>query len=245
MDPAEFDKMAEVEESNWWFRGRRRMVNSWVARRHAERGPLRMLDVGCATGISLQSLGEFGEVRGLDISEETIRLCRARGEERIVRGDAQALPFRDQSFDVVLALDALEHLPDDAAAIREIRRVARPDALILVTVPAFMFLWSPHDDAYHHLRRYTRPELQSRLTAGGLRIRKLSYHSMCVMPPVYLLRRYKAWRGGESGAQSDFFLPLPGPVESLLYGIMRTEAALMRLASLPFGVSLFAACEPA
>ena len=176
MDSAEFDKMFEVEESNWWYRGRRDLVLGWVERFHRARGPLRILDIACATGMSFRFLGQYGDVRGIDISEETIRLCRKRGIDRIVRGDAMKLPFRDGSFDAVLALDALEHFDDDRTAITEIRRVARDDALILITVPAYQFLWSDHDEAYHHKRRYTRKELGSKLREQGLSIRKLSYY---------------------------------------------------------------------
>jgi ubiquinone/menaquinone biosynthesis C-methylase UbiE len=246
VDTAEFDKMFEVEETNWWYRGRRHLVTKWVKRRHEQLGrPLRILDVACATGMSFRFLSSYGDVRGIDISQETIRLCKTRGIDRIVQCDAMKLPFRDGSFDVILALDALEHFPDDALAIREIRRVAKPDALVLVTVPAFMFLWSPHDVAYHHFRRYTRGELGRKLRAGGLSLQKLSYYSMSVLPPVFAMRKLRgmAQAKGEE-AHSDFFMKLPGPLESLLYGIMRTEIGLMDAVSLPFGVSLFCAAQP-
>lgn len=246
MDTAEFDKMFEVEETNWWYRGRRALVSRWVRRHFERRGrPLRILDVACATGMSFRFLSRYGDVRGVDISRETIRLCKARGIDRIVQCDAMKLPFRDESFDLVLALDALEHFPDDSLAIREIRRVARPDALALVTVPAFMFLWSPHDVAYHHFRRYTRGELRSKLEAGGFAPRKLSYYSMAVLPPVFVMRRLRRAAHKDGPAHSDFFLKLPRPLESLLYGVMRAEIALMDAVSLPFGVSLFCAASPA
>jgi len=244
MDTTEFDKMFEVEETNWWYRGRRHLVTGWIERHHAEKGPLRMLDVACATGMSFRFLSRFGSVRGVDISEETIRLCRRRGIDRIVLGDAMRLPFADASFDVVLALDALEHFEDDAAAIAEIRRVARPDALVLITTPAFMFLWSPHDEAYHHVRRYTKPQLGERLRAGGLALQKLSYYSMALLPPVYVMRKARALLSRGRPAHSDFFLSLPRPVEAGLFALMRTELALMKAVDLPFGVSLFCAARP-
>ena len=243
MDTAEFDKMFEVEETNWWYRGRRHLVTKWVKRHFERQGrPLRILDIACATGMSFRFLSQYGDIRGIDISEETIRLCKQRGIDRIVRCDAMKLPFRDGSFDVILALDALEHFPDDRLAIREIRRVARPDALVLVTVPAFMFLWSPHDVAYHHFRRYTRGELGRKLREGGLSPRKLSYYSMSVLAPVFAMRKLRqAKRKEGEAAHSDFFLELPRPLEAMLYGVMRAEIGLMDAVSLPFGVSLFCA----
>ncbi len=251
MDTAEYDKMFEVEETNWWYRGRRALVSKWVrrhfeAQREAQGRRLKILDIACATGMSFRFLSQYGDIRGIDISHETIRLCKTRGIDRIVQCDAMKLPFREESFDVVLALDALEHFPDDELAIREIRRVARPGALVLVTVPAYRFLWSPHDVAFHHFRRYTRGELGRKLRAGGLAPRRLSYYSMSVLPVVFAMRRLRALAQKDGAAShSDFFLALPRPLEALLYGVMRTEIGLMDAVSLPFGVSLFCASAPA
>lgn len=244
MDTAEFDKMFEVEKTNWWYRGRRRLVSGWLARHHAKFGRLRMLDIATATGMSFENWSRFGDIRGVDISEETIRLCRTRGVDRIVLGDAMRLPFRDQSFDAIMALDALEHFEDDHLAMEEIRRVARPHALILITVPAFMALWSDHDVAYHHHRRYTRKELGSKLEQHGMRLRKLSYYSMTLLPPVYFMRKFRSRKAKGEQAHSDFFLQLPRPVESVLGGIMNSEIGLMNAINLPFGVSLFCAAQP-
>ena len=245
MDTAEFDKMFEVEETNWWYKGRRKLVTRWIESHHQEKGPLHMLDIASATGMSFKFLSKYGAVHGVDISEETIRLCKQRGIEGFVRGDAMKLPFKDQSFDVIMALDALEHFEDDHAAIQEIRRVARPDALILITVPAFMFLWSHHDEAYQHMRRYTRRELGGKLRQHGLHPRKLTYYSMSLLPPVFLMRKLRSLGSRNEAARSDFFLKLPRPVEALLGGIMNTEISLLRSFNLPFGVSLFCAATPA
>ncbi|MBL8841612.1 MAG: class I SAM-dependent methyltransferase [Planctomycetes bacterium] len=243
MEAAEFDKILEVEEANWWYRARRALVAKWLAKRRAQVGrPLEILDIACAAGMSFRHFSAFGNLRGVDISAETIRLCKGRGIDRIVQCDAMKLPFKAGSFDVVLALDALEHLPDDAAGIAEMRRVARDDAQLIVTVPAFQSLWSPHDVAFHHFRRYSRPELRRKLAAGGLAVDKLSYYSTAVFPPVFALRKLRRATASDGAATSDFFLSLPRPLEALLYAVMRAEIALMDFVNLPFGVSLFAAC---
>ena len=245
MDHAEFDKMFEVEETNWWYRGRRALVTPWIECHHQAHGSLRILDIASATGISFRMFGKYGAVHGLDISDETIRLCHQRGVRGLVQGDAERLPFRDNSFDVVMALDALEHFRDDHAAMAEIYRVARPHALVLITVPAFMFLWSPHDEAYHHMRRYTRGELSSKLQQHQFQLHKISYYSMTLMPPVFVMRKWRSiLQKKEETAHSDFFLSLPRPVEAMLYGIMRTEIGMMNAVNLPFGVSLFCAATP-
>jgi SAM-dependent methyltransferase len=247
VERGEYDKILKVEERNWWYRARRVLVARELRRRREELGrPLRILDIACAAGMSFRHFAEFGEVRGVDLSAETMRLCKARGFDRVVQCDAMRLPFRDESFDAVLSLDALEHLPDDAAGVAEMRRVARRDALLVVTVPALMALWSPHDVAFHHHRRYARAELKRKLEAGGLAVERISYWSTAVLPPVWALRKLRraAARSGEA-ATSDFFLALPRPLEALLYGVMRAEIALMRLVDLPLGVSLFARCARA
>src|SRR5262245_48436956 len=118
--------MFAIEETHWWYRGRRALVRDALDRWAPARRPLALLDVACATGMSFRFLADYGGIRGLDISDETIRLCAARGIDRIVKGDAVQLPFADGSFDVVLALDAFEHFDDDVGAMREARRVLKP-----------------------------------------------------------------------------------------------------------------------
>jgi SAM-dependent methyltransferase len=144
-----------------------------------------------------------------------------------VKGDAMRLPFGAGSFDVVLALDAFEHFEDDVAAMRETLRVLRPGGLLVCTVPAFMALWSPHDEAYHHHRRYRRPLLVERLGAAGYRIERSSYSSMALFLPVLALRRWRRWRGEKPGESpsSDFSVPFPAPVEWLAGAITSAEGS--------------------
>ena len=240
MDTAEFDRMFQVEETNWWYRSRRLLVRRAVEveRRRAGR-PLRILDVACATGMSFRFLSDLGKITGIDISSETIHFCGLRGIHDIVQCDAMALPFREGSFDLVLALDACEHFEDDVKAMKEMVRVLRPGGAAVVTVPAFMFLWSPHDDAFHHVRRYTRGELRTKLRGAGFSPERISYYSFFLLPPVYLFRKIRSCGAKGKEKHSDFFVPLPAPVEGSLRGVMAVERFLMRFLNLPFGVSLF------
>lgn len=240
MNTAEFDRMFELEESHWWYRGRRALVRAALDRWAPPRRPLQILDLACATGGSMRFLGDYGTVRGIDISEETIRLCRRRGVATIVRGDALKLPFRGERFDVVLALDAFEHFEDDRAAMAEVYRVLRPGGLLVATVPAFMLLWSPHDEAYHHFRRYRKAQLRARLEDAGFHTERVSYSSMALFLPVLGLRRLRALRPRPvEEATSDFAVPMPWPLEPLAALITRAETALEKRVDLPFGVSLY------
>ncbi len=240
MNTAEFDRMFAIEETHWWYKGRRALVKAALDRYAPARRPLKILDLACATGMSFRFLADYGEIRGIDISEETIRLCSKRGIDRIVQGDALRLPFREGAFDVVLALDAFEHFEDDVAAMREVHRVLRPGGTLVATVPAFMALWSPHDEAYHHHRRYRRPQLRGRLEQAGFRCERMSYSSMALFLPVWLLRKLRGLGGTPAEeAESDFAVPMPAPLEWLAGAITRTEVAIEKTVDLPFGVSLY------
>jgi SAM-dependent methyltransferase len=244
LDPKEFQVQYEIEESHWWFRARRRLVRRFAEKVHRECGrPLRILDVACATAMSFRFLSDLGSIRGLDISTETIHFARERGIDRIVRGDAQKMPFLDGSFDLVVALDAFEHFPDDAGSMAEARRVLSRGGALICTVPAFMALWSPHDDAFHHLRRYRRPELRQKLVGAGFQIERLSYYSMFLTPPLYLFRKTRQFFGKGKEARSDFTVPIPRVIEWGLAGLMGTEAGLMRFLNLPLGASLIGLCR--
>ena len=242
MNTAEFDRMFAIEETHWWYRGRRALVRHALDTHADGRRPLKILDVACATGMSFRFLADYGSIRGIDISEETIRLCGQRGIDRIVRADAMSLPFIEGSYDVVLALDAFEHFEDDVSAMAEVFRVLRPGGLLVVTVPAFMALWSPHDEAYHHMRRYRRPQLRERLESVGFVTERMSYTTMSLFLPVWTLRRLRALNPKPAEeAESDFALKLPRPVEWLADVVTRTELAVEKRVDLPFGVSLFGA----
>ena len=148
------------------------------------------------------------------------------------------MPFADGSFDLVLALDAFEHFPEDTESMREVSRVLAPEGALICTVPAFMSLWSPHDEAFHHLRRYTRKELKGKLTDQALDVRRISYYSFFLAPPLFVFRKLRALLGRNKEATSDFNVPIPRPVEWGLSGLMRVEAALLRVVDMPFGASL-------
>lgn len=257
MNTAEFDLMFGIEETHWWYRGRRGLVRMALDAHAPRQRPLQVLDVACATGMSFRFLSDYGQIRGVDISDETIRYCGMRGIDRIVKADAMKLPFGSGSYDVVLALDAFEHFDDDLAAMRETFRVLRPGGVLIATVPAFMSLWSPHDDAYHHKRRYRRPQFRQRLVAAGFTVERVSYSTMTLFIPVFLLRRWRRLReGATDGARqdvpsapgahdqvqvaSDFSVPFPRPIEMMASAITSAEVALERHLNLPFGVSLLA-----
>lgn len=229
--------MFEVEESHFWFVATRRVVMDVLA---AGLGPgvagARVLDLGCGTGYTLTCLPPSARGVGIDRSAHALALATRRGlAGRLVQGDVQRLPFADGAFDAVLALDVLEHLPDDAAAAREIARVLRPGGCAVVTVPAFRFLWSRHDEALSHLRRYRLGEVSKVLDSAGLTVERSSYYNFWLFPLVAAVRLVGRLRPGAEG-RTDVSVP-PAAVNRLLTAVLASERHLLRRGSLPVGVS--------
>jgi SAM-dependent methyltransferase len=237
-----------VEDVHWWFVGRRRILlqvlGKYLGRDSAE--PRRILDVGCGTGTMLSHLASFGKAQGVDIDEEAVGYCLERGLTDVRLGEAAKLPFDDGSFDLVTALDVVEHLDDDVGALREMRRVLRPGGRILVTVPAFRFMWGDQDEVNQHKRRYVASELRDRLRAAGFDVVRVSYMNVFMFAPIAalrLLRRVQRRVRPRIAQESDFRYPAPGPVNFLLGGIFGAEAQIVKRFDIPFGVSIVALAQ--
>jgi SAM-dependent methyltransferase len=228
----------QLENGHWWFEGRRAVMWALLGRAGV-RDCARMLDAGCGTGRNLQEFGRLGPAAGVDPSPEAIDFCRQRGIEGVTRGTIEHLEFPDGAFDLILATDVLEHLRDDRAALRELRRVAAPGANLLCTVPAYRWLWSGHDDEHHHFRRYTLRELRAALRAGGWRPVAESYFNSVLLPPIAAVRLLaRRSRRDPQAARPDLRLT-PPVLNGLLAQPMRAEAALIgRGLRLPAGVSI-------
>jgi SAM-dependent methyltransferase len=230
--------MAELERDHWWFRGRAVLVRALVERECAARGgPVdRLVDVGSGTGALLAQLRPLArEAVGVEVDDEALALARSRGLD-VREAQAGALPFADGSVDVVTSFDVLEHLDDDVAAGREIRRVLRPGGAAIVTVPAYSWLWTEHDVRHHHRRRYTRRSLRRTLAAAGLDVRRSGY-LMALLLPLALAERLlaRALRRPPRGLS----LP-PRALNALLLRIVLAERRPVLAGGFPFGLTVFA-----
>lgn len=240
MDDFVYQEHASVEREHWWFQGRRRVVAS-VLRRHLGIAPggRKILDVGSGTGEMLDMLRDFGDVRGLDMSPKAVSYCRARfGDDVDVR--LGRVPEDLSPADVVTAFDVIEHLDDDAGALREIHAVLPPGGHFICTVPAFEFLWSGHDVVNHHKRRYTRRTLRRRLRTAGFEVDRISYFNTLFFPLVVGVRLVR--RRTSAPPVSDITLPSPR-VNSILMRMFASERWLLNRVNLPVGVSLVAVCH--
>ena len=157
-----------VDEHHWWYRGRRRIIRAELERLPLPADAL-VLDAGCGSGRTLAGPRRLRQASGIELDEDAAEVARSRGHGEVRVGRLEELPWPDASFDLITCLDVIEHTPDDRTALRELHRVCRPGGWLLVTVPAYPALWSLHDEANHHYRRYSRAALRSAAAAlpGG------------------------------------------------------------------------------
>jgi SAM-dependent methyltransferase len=243
MDREQYDKLAWLEDRSWWFRLKRAIVFDWLDRewtRSGISGDRTIVDLGCGAGGTLTRLPFAATAIGLEYDQEEVQEAKRRGVKRLVRGNAGSLPFRSSSCDAILMLDVLEHLADDRSALSEVHRALSSDGFLLATVPAHPFLWSPHDEAFHHERRYRRPELIEKLLDAGFQPTRISYAFATAFPLACLIRPVKRIlaRAGFSDDRADDFRLLPVQLENLAYAVTHWEAVWLREHALPFGLSL-------
>jgi SAM-dependent methyltransferase len=236
MEEHVYRQLYELEDTHWWFRGRRAVIHALLGREPLPDHP-RELDAGCGTGRNIREYAQLGETAGVDPSPDAVAFCHARGLAQVIRSGVEQLPFEDGAFDLVAATDVLEHIPDDLGAAHELRRVTKPGGSLLITVPAYQWLWSQHDDSHHHQRRYTLRRLRAVLTAAGWRPLVQTYFNSILLAPIAAVRLVS----GEQ-QRSDYDLA-PKPLNEALYLPMRTEAAFIaRGGRLPAGVSIGMVC---
>jgi SAM-dependent methyltransferase len=230
----------EAENRHWWYRGRRTVLEGAIAGLGLP-VPARILDAGCGSGRNMVELARLGTVTGIELSETSVALARQRDVGEIVAGSVLEMPFADDSFDLAVSLDVIEHLEDDLTALRELRRVLAPGGALLVTVPAYQWLWSGHDKINHHYRRYTRRSLQRVAEQAGWQQLRTTYFNSLLLPAAIVLRVLdRVNRGKTTESSLDLWVP-PAPVNWLLERPLALEAALIAHGGrIPAGLSLLA-----
>ncbi|HEV2033372.1 MAG TPA: methyltransferase domain-containing protein [Candidatus Dormibacteraeota bacterium] len=231
-----------MEDVHWWFVGRRRILltilNRYIGA--GTQGGRRILDVGCGTGTMLIYLARFGNAQGVDIDEEAIEYCHARGLTQVSQSAADSLPFSNDTFELVTVLDVIEHIDDDVGVLREVRRVLRPGGRLLVTVPAYMFLWGRQDRVNLHKRRYVAPELRKRLQSAGFEVERLTYLNAFMFPAIAAIRLISRLLPAPAENTSDFAFPAPRPLNAVLSAVFGSERYILSRLNIPFGVSIMA-----
>lgn len=242
MKTRDYQELYDLEESYWWFVGRRLLVRQMVER-YAGRADLRLLDAGCGTGGTLSRMVGLGDLHGFDYSEFALAFCRRRGFSLLAAGDLTALPYRTAAFDTVLSCDVLEHVPDDHLGLAEMVRTLRPGGHLVLTLPAHAFLWSEHDEALAHRRRYSARQVRKMLEEAGLEVVKLSPVVTVAFLPILLFRLLQRLRPHRSDEPKTDLRRLPRPLNNLLIDLLRFENWLLRRLNLPVGTSLVAVAK--
>lgn len=244
MDLSAYRTTFERETTYWWYVARLEILDELLERSVRGQRDMRVLNLGCGTGATSERFSRYGRVVSLDYAREALDFGRERGLGWLTQAHAQTIPFVDESFDVVIALDVLEHLDDDAQSLREIWRVLRPNGTCLVTVPAYDLMWSGMDDVGHHRRRYVRKQLVEGISGSGLETVEASYFNTLLFP-VALLERMLEKVCGSQISGDDFLPRLPECVNSLLSRIFSLERHWLEYWSFPFGLSIMVAARRA
>jgi SAM-dependent methyltransferase len=240
MEEGAYAEMYGLEDAHWWFRGRRAVIRALLD--HAKLPPkVRLLDAGCGTGRNLVEFGSLGSAAGVDPSADAVAFCQERGLHDVRQAGLETLPFGPGEFDLLLACDVLEHVEDDGGALTELRRVASAGGMLLITVPAYQWMWTEHDVQLHHFRRYTLRNLRFRVRDAGWDLVRATYFNSMALPLVAAARlaeRPSSRRGhtdlDRTPAILNGVLELPMKLEAIMIG---------HGARLPAGVSLGMLCR--
>ena len=237
MERIVYDRMAELDTRHWWYRARREVLAALIARAVKPPKDARILEIGCGTGHNLSMLGQFGHVDAIELDEAARDVASARLGRPVLGARLPGLDgVPEASYDMVALLDVLEHVEEDRESLRSIARRLKPGGAILITVPAFQWMWSAHDVVNHHQRRYYKRTLNAAIADAGLKADFVGYFNSILFPLAAAARLAGRLTGKEEG--DDKLQPKPvNAVFETLFGLERHA-----IARLPFtpGVSIAA-----
>jgi SAM-dependent methyltransferase len=238
MDQTTYEIESQIEQTHWWFVGRRKLFKHMITELGLSQCAA-VLDIGTSTGTNLRLLNDMGftNVTGLDFYDEAIHWCAKKGLGVVQKGDICNIPYPDESLDLVLATDIIEHVDNDKLALREIHRVLKKNGRVLLTVPAFKSLWGRQDEVSQHKRRYRKKELQIKLEHAKLKNLECFYFNYLLFVPIWLVRQLlKIFRiQVKSENQINF-----GLMNKIFGSIFIFDIFTARIVSPCFGVSILA-----
>lgn len=235
-----YREMYELEDKYWWHIAKRDLVRMLIQNSGIDMAKSIYMDIGCGTGRLMEEMQKgFGwkKVTGVDGSGEALRFCKKRGLVNVSKGDfEEKLPAKSASVDVATCLDVIEHIENEKVIMSEIFRVLKPGGILVVTVPAYQFMWTYWDDMLFHKRRYTKNDMAGKLAKVGFKIEKSTYAFSFLFPPAVLVRIAKSLIVSLR-SRSDF-APLPSFVEATFKTLSKWERGLIGKMNIPFGLSV-------
>jgi len=235
-----YTQMSLLEDKHWWFVGRRKIIESILDKFYKKPASNKILEIGCGTGGNLALLSKYGTLTAIELYDEAIEIAAKKNICPIHKG---SLPDNLQlvdKFDLICMLDVLEHIEDDSGALNNLASQLNSNGMLLITVPAYMFLWSTHDEIAHHQRRYTQKELEGIIVKGGLKIKYSTYFNTLLFPIIYSVRL----AGKLINKHQASYVNMPSPrVNQVLQYIFQLEKLILKLIALPFGVSILVIAE--
>jgi len=236
MERVVYQQMAELDDRHWWYRARRKILAELIRREVRLPADARILEIGCGTGHNLQMLAGFGHVDGLELDEEAAALSEKRLGRKVMRSPLPELDQVPDNYDLIGAFDVIEHIDDDRAALAAIATKLKPAGKFMMTVPAHPWMWTAHDVANHHRRRYSKRALRSLIENSPMKLERLGYFNSLLFPVAIAERAASKLRGKDDG---DVSLP-PAPLNRALEAVFASERYLVGRLPLPPGLSLFA-----
>jgi ubiquinone/menaquinone biosynthesis C-methylase UbiE len=232
---------SRAERSHFWFRGFRAFVEPLVRRAvHGVPTP-RILDCGCGTGVNIDLLRKYGQVYGFDLTRNGLEFARDHGRGPVLRASIGAIPFQDQTFDVVTCFDVFQSLPDpvEHAAVREMWRLLKPGGRALLNVSALEILRGRHAALSGEVRRYTPGRLRLLLEQNGFEVERVTFVHAAVFPMILTVRLAQRWASGKNVAPGEFDITVPpAPINATLTALVHLEAAALRVTNMPIGSSV-------
>ena len=240
MDAEAYEEMIELQEKHWWFVARRDIIESFIELEMPHSSADKTLEIGCGVGGNVELLGKSGNYLGMDMHLPAIEYCSAKFpqfEFKCSRIEEIPKDAYSHNFDSIYILDVLEHIDNEVEILKEARNYLTDSGKILVTVPAYQFLWSPHDDFVHHVRRYTKKSLRAVLEEAGYKVERLSYFNSILFPLALIQRLGSKLLNKKLSAH----LSIPPRIINWLFKtVFSQEAGILKRTNLPIGLSLIA-----
>ena len=239
-----YQKMYEVETTHWWFQAKKDILIQLIKNKiipQLSKSEINIADIGCGAGLLLDSLSKFGNVTGIDYSNNAIEFCKNSFSGELIQADCGDTNLNiNKKFDLIIATDLIEHIKDDRIAINNIYNLLNDNGYAIITVPAFQFLWSQHDVINMHYRRYSFKNLYEAIKTAPFNICYLSYYNFFLFLPALMVRITKKILNFDKNSNLEFSTP-PDLINKSFYKLFYSEARfIIKRKKFPFGLSLIA-----